>query len=276
MNQKAFFFQADTLVLPPDIPDSLMACELPLEFSKELQGNAEVFDLPALEMPDLQKVQRGEAVITVADIAPDAALPRFWRAIPVRQGLQLLAGGMVEGAGNFGRLFRAFHVAQWRRESRFCGSCGAKNTDASVELARLCPVCGRLEFPRIAPAVITIIINDEGRALLAHNKKFAPGVYSLIAGFNEAGESLEATVAREIREEVHIGVKDIHYEASQPWPFPNSLMLAFSARYASGTIQPDGTEIEDARWFEKDKLPTLPGKASVSYWLINRWIAGTL
>jgi NAD+ diphosphatase len=124
--------------------------------------------------------------------------------------------------------------------------------------------------------VITIIINDEGKALLAHNKKFLPGVYSLIAGFNEAGESLEAAVAREIREEVHIGVQDIRYIASQPWPFPNSLMLGFSARYASGTIRPDGVEIEDAQWFRRDALPKLPGAGSVSRYLIGRWLDGTL
>jgi NAD+ diphosphatase len=174
-------------------------------------------------------------------------------------------------------MLRAFHIAQWRRESRFCGSCGSPNGDAdSGELARQCPACGRLEFPRISPAVITIIINDEGKALLAHNKKFAPGVYSLIAGFNEAGESLEHTVAREIREEVNIEVRDIRYIASQPWPFPNSLMLGFAARYASGDIKPDGVEIEDARWFGRDALPGLPGLGSVSRYLIGRWLDGNL
>jgi NAD+ diphosphatase len=99
-------------------------------------------------------------------------------------------------------------------------------------------------------------------------------VYSLIAGFNEAGESLEATVAREIREEVGLEVRDIRYIASQPWPFPNSLMLGFTARYASGELRPDGLEIEDARWFGRDNLPLLPGFGSVSRSLIEGWIAG--
>ena len=101
-------------------------------------------------------------------------------------------------------------------------------------------------------------------------------MYSLIAGFNEAGESLEDTVVREIREEVNIEVRDIRYVASQPWPFPNSLMLGFSARYASGTIRADGREIEDAAWFGKDALPLLPGSGSVSRYLIGRWLAGTI
>jgi NAD+ diphosphatase len=174
-------------------------------------------------------------------------------------------------------MLRAFHIAQWRRESRFCGSCGASNRDADTgELARLCPACGRLEFPRISPAVITIIVNGEGKALLAHNKKFVPGVYSLIAGFNEAGESLEETVARETGEEVNIEIRDIRYVASQPWPFPNSLMLGFTARYASGEIKPDGVEIGDARWFSREELPALPGPGSVSRYLIKRWIDGNL
>jgi NAD+ diphosphatase len=124
--------------------------------------------------------------------------------------------------------------------------------------------------------VITIIINDRREALLAHNRKFADGVYSLIAGFNEAGESLEATVAREIREEVGLEVRDIRYIASQPWPFPNSLMLGFAAHYAAGEIRPDGEEIMDARWFNPDTLPNLPGFGSVSRDLINNWLEGKL
>jgi NAD+ diphosphatase len=133
-----------------------------------------------------------------------------------------------------------------------------------------------MEFPRISPAVITIIINDKGEALLAHNKRFTSGVYSLIAGFNEAGESLEATVVREIREEVSVEVKDIRYIRSQPWPFPNSLMLGFTASYASGAIQPDGVEIEDARWFSREDLPLLPGSGSVSRYLIGLWLENKL
>jgi len=169
-------------------------------------------------------------------------------------------------------MLRAFHITQWRRESLFCGSCGTRNTWAPDELARLCPACGRLEYPRIAPAVITFITNDEDKALLAHNSKFTPGMYSLIAGFAEPGENLETAVAREIREEVNIEVRDIRYVMSQPWPFPNSLMAGFSARYASGTIKPDGVEIEDAQWFSRDNLPMLPGHGSVSRYLIEQWL----
>jgi NAD+ diphosphatase len=124
----------------------------------------------------------------------------------------------------------------------------------------------------VCPAIIVIITDDKDRILLAHNKKFRSGLYSLISGFNEAGESLEDTVAREVREEVNIEVKDAVYVRSQPWPFPNSLMLGFSARYLSGEIRPDGIEIEDARWFDRDNLPELPGEGSLSRFLINLWL----
>ena len=198
--------------------------------------------------------------------------PPRWQAIPVRQAVSLLAGNTASGTIQCSRMLRAFHIAQWRQESRFCGNCGARNIDSPDELARLCPACGRLEYPRIAPAVITFITNDEDKALLAHNKKFTPGIYSLIAGFVEPGENLESAVAREIREEVEIEVRDIRYVISQPWPFPNSLMAGFSARYASGTIRPDGVEIEDAQWFSRDNLPMLPGYGSVSRYLIEQWL----
>jgi NAD+ diphosphatase len=230
---------------------------------------ADFFSIPSLNATDL---------MDVVMLPEEGEIPPGWKAVPVRQVLDQLSGGfMLDGFGAAGRILRAYHIAQWRRDSRFCGSCGAPNADAPGDfLARQCKNCGRLEFPRISPAVITIITNDKGEALLAHNKKFINGVYSLIAGFNEAGESLEGTVDRETREEVGIEVKDIRYVRSQPWPFPNSLMLGFAARYASGEIKPDGIEIEDARWFKKDDLPPLPGPGSVSRYLIGLWLDGSL
>jgi NAD+ diphosphatase len=273
VNGGAFFFQGNCLLLPADIPDSRMDAGLCPDLAGEFEA-PDYYELPAVD-PSAGGAETAGPIGCVS-VSPECSLPPRWRALPVRQALSLMGGGMVEGRGALGRLLRAFHIAQWRRESRFCGSCGAANTDARDELARLCPACGRLEYPRIAPAVIVIIINDQGEALLAHNKKFLNGVYSLIAGFNEAGENLEATVAREIREEVNIAVREIRYITSQPWPFPHSLMLGFSARYASGTVRPDGIEIEDARWFSADALPPLPGTGSVSRYLINRWLAGTL
>jgi NAD+ diphosphatase len=264
----AYLFQGTNLVVGEEVPDNGVSGGTPLEAVARDFKTCEIFEIPAVEGP--------APVITVS-IPADRPLPPGWRTVPVRQSLSQCTGGTVpEGRELTGRMLRAFHISQWRAESRFCGSCGTQNTDAPEELARQCPACGRLEFPRIAPAVITLIINDSGEALLAHNKKFAPGVYSLIAGFNEAGEGLENTVVREIREEVNIEVRNIRYITSQPWPFPNSLMLGFTARYASGVLRPDGREIEDAQWFPRNKLPLLPGTGSVSRYLINHWINGKL
>ncbi|GHU15958.1 NADH pyrophosphatase [Spirochaetia bacterium] len=265
-----YLFQGSSLVVSNDVPDTAVADGVSADAVRQAFSGEGVsidrFEIPALDAP---------GTISGAVLKKDAPVPALWRAVPVRQGLSLLtAGTTVDGTGPIGRMLRAYHVAQWRQDSAFCGSCGTKNIDAPDELARLCPACGRREYPRISPAVITIILNDDGRALLAHNKKFADGVYSLIAGFNEAGESLEATVAREIREEVGIEVRDIKYITSQPWPFPNSLMLGFTARYAGGEIRPDGIEIEDAKWFTRDTLPKLPGNGSVSRYLINGWLEG--
>jgi NAD+ diphosphatase len=119
--------------------------------------------------------------------------------------------------------------------------------------------------------VIVLITNDRDEVLLAHNANFLNRVYSLVAGFVEAGESLEAAVKREVREEVNIEVGEIRYAASQPWPFPNSLMLGFTARHTGGEIRPDGTEILDARWFSRENLPNLPGNGSIARRLIEQW-----
>jgi NAD+ diphosphatase len=263
--KKYFVFQGTSLLTPENMSDGVHKVDPQniAELLRQFPGDkADSFSVPSLD---------GSGAIN-AVMLNSSDIVVGWKQVPVRQALSLMAHGAIAEGVEAGQFLRAFHIAQWRSESRFCGCCGSKNVDANTELARLCPSCGHLEFPRIAPAVITIIVNDKDEALLAHNKKFSSGMYSLIAGFNEAGESLEATVAREIMEEVSLEVKDIRYIKSQPWPFPNSLMVGFFARYAGGTIKPDGIEIEDAQWFSKDKLPTLPGYGSVSRYLIELWL----
>ena len=272
MNEKAFFFQSDALLLPVDFPDSLINSGLPLELSKDFEKAAiDLFEIPAIDSP----VNRHDSVIRAVSVPPQAALPDNWRSVPVRRVLALFSTAET-GAVDGGAVIRACHIAQWRQNSRFCGTCGAKNNDVRGEAQRVCPECGRTEFPRICPAVIVVITDDKDRILLAHNKRFKAGVYSHISGFNEAGETLESTVIREIDEEVNIKVKDITYVRSQPWPFPNSLMIGFKARFLSGTILPDGDEIEDAAWFNRDNLPELPAEGSLSRFLINRWLSGNL
>ena len=266
-----YIYQGNSIVVPFDTPDS----RIQEEISQELTHAAfdGMYGTDSFSVSALDGHENIRAIIL-----PEIDLPPGWKALPLRQALNIMTGGTIaDGIGSVGRIFRSYHIGLWRKESRFCGSCGAANRDADTsETARQCPVCERLEFPRISPAVITIITNDREEALLAHNINFTSGIYSLIAGFNEAGESLEATVAREIKEEVNLDVKDIRYIRSQPWPFPNSLMLGFSARYSGGELRPDGIEIEDAQWFSRDRLPDLPGNGSVSRYLINLWLEGKL
>ena len=298
MNTTAFFFQGDFLVLPADIPDSQMDKEISLDYLKDYDSanlktglDAKgspfgIFEIPAIDSSIItNSLADGVKTICCVSVPTEYKLPAGWRAVQIRQSLSQIIGGVEKDSASESafdlkssvcRLFRAYHIVQWKRDYQFCASCGIRNIDSPIELARLCPGCGRLEFPRISPAVITIIINDEDKALLAHNKIYAPGVYSIIAGFNEAGESIENTVVREIREEVGLEVRDVRYIASQPWPFRNSLMLGFCARHASGAIRVDGVEIEDAQWFSRDNLPKFPGSGSISRYLISRWVAGTL
>lgn len=168
---------------------------------------------------------------------------------------------------------RAVQLVEWARTHRFCGRCGEPTEETPGERARRCPACGLLAFPRLAPAVIVLVERDDGRALLARNSRFPSSMYSCLAGFVEPGETLEQAVEREIREEVGIEVGDLRYMGSQPWPFPHSLMLGFTARWKSGEIQVDGKEIADARWFAPDDLPSIPPRMSIARHLIDGWLS---
>ncbi|MGH2559987.1 MAG: NAD(+) diphosphatase [Thermomicrobiales bacterium] len=167
---------------------------------------------------------------------------------------------------------RAAQIVAWDRDHQFCGRCGGPTEDHPRERAKRCPACGMLQFPRLSPAVITLV-EREGEVLLARGPHFAPGMYSVLAGFVEPGESLEEAVAREIDEEVGIAVDEVRYFGSQPWPFPHSLMIGFMARYASGEILMDEREIADAGWFTPHNLPGLPGRISIARRLIDTYLA---
>lgn len=163
---------------------------------------------------------------------------------------------------------RAIQIIEWDRTHQYCGHCATPMTQLPTERAKRCPQCQLRQYPRLSPAVIMLISKGE-KLLLARAPRFRSGMYSVLAGFVEPGESLEETVAREVREEVGIEIQNIRYFGSQPWPFPNSLMVGFTAEYASGTITPDPTEIEAANWFDKTELPPIPGELSIAYKLIH-------
>jgi NAD+ diphosphatase len=267
----AFVFQGANLALPDAVEDAQAFAFISREAVFGSFGGAERWPAGGFcEIPRLD----GRGSIAAFMLDEGAPLPGGWKSVPVRQALAAGSRGMVSGSSPEGLLFRAFHIMQWRRDSVYCGSCGGLNGDGPAGLSRICPVCGRTEFPRISPAVIVRVTNHSDGILLAHNAAFSNQVYSLIAGFVEAGESLEATVRREIREEVNIEVDQIRYIASQPWPFPNSLMLGFAAVYAGGSLRPDGEEILDARWFTRETLPALPGNGSIARRLIEEWRRG--
>lgn len=163
---------------------------------------------------------------------------------------------------------RAVQLIDWDRNHRFCGRCAAPTVTRAAERARECPACGLSSYPRIAPAVMALVRRGH-KLLLARGPHFPPGMYSALAGFAEAGESLEQCLAREVAEEVGVQVSQIRYFASQPWPFPNSLMVAFHCEWAGGEIRPQDGEIESAGWFDVSQLPTLPGRISIARRLID-------
>ncbi len=172
---------------------------------------------------------------------------------------------------NFSLAGRAIQILQWNRDHKYCGRCGTEMLIRRTELAKNCPTCDFVSFPRISPAVIMSIVRGK-EILLARSPRFPKGMYSTLAGFVEPGETLEDTVIREIREEVNVDVCDITYIGSQPWPFPHSLMIGFTTRYAKGDIQIDNNEIEDAQWFSIDNLPVLPTRISIAHHLIQLFI----
>jgi NAD+ diphosphatase len=198
----------------------------------------------------------------VLEIEPTAPLPRDMQLTGLRSLFAVVDEPLAALAG------RAFQVKEWHRNYRFCGRCGTATGIRATEQARSCPQCKYTTYPPVTPAIMVLI--TRGRELLLARRPTAePGRYSALAGFVEPGEMLEDTVRRETREEVGVEVDDIRYFGSQPWPFPHSLMVAFTANYAGGDLRPDGVEIEDARWFDPSRLPKLPPSISISRRLIE-------
>ena len=199
------------------------------------------------------------------EVAPGFLLPGGWQASPVRE----LSGKVP--AWEMALASYAVRVLDFDRSNAFCGRCGAGTQPLTTERARVCPACSRVIYPRISPAIIVLVKKGE-EVLLARSSRFPTGVFSVIAGFNEPGENLEQTVCREVSEEVGIAVRNIRYFGSEPWPFPDSLMIGFVADHAGGEIRIDQKEIEAAGWFSRDTLPPVPSKESISRALIGAWI----
>ncbi|MCH7312022.1 NAD(+) diphosphatase [Acinetobacter sp. ANC 4805] len=205
--------------------------------------------------------------VIARDLLHNEIIPIGYQLVPIRQLLQYWNHQQFEEAS------RAVQLLEWRRNHQFCGRCGVKTQQSIDQFAMMCPSCGYNQYPRVNPCVITIITRNDDEILLARTTRNKT-MYSLIAGFVEVGETLEQAVRRETLEEVGLHIKNIQYLASQPWPFPSNLMVAFKAEYHSGEIELQEKEISDAQFFKFDQLPEIPFKGSIAYAMIMHIIYG--
>lgn len=202
----------------------------------------------------------------VTDSASQPALPSGMALMNLRRLYGRLDEAHLWLAG------RAIQLVDWDRTHQYCSRCGARTYTATDERVKKCPNCAHSSYPRLSPAVIVQVTRQgkNGREiLLARSKRYKTPMYSVLAGFVEPGETLEMCIRREIREEVALEVKNIRYFGSQPWPFPNSLMIAFTAEYDSGDIVLEEAELVDAQWFCPDNLPPYPPPMSIANHLIE-------
>ena len=169
---------------------------------------------------------------------------------------------------------REAELAEWHRTNRRCGCCGSEMAPHANpnECALVCTACGYTVYPRIAPAVI-ILVTKGDKVLLQRNTHYRGVVWSLVAGFVDAGENLEDAIRREVREEASIDVKDIRYFGSQTWPFPSNIMIGFRAEYAGGELKPDGEEVVESGWFDREHLPEIPRPGSIARAMLDAWVA---
>ena len=250
-------FQGDQVLLLPEG----VACRLPVWRDV----------LPAaMGQTPMHAFTQGARRVFLLNAQPGCAAPeglafesvRVFRALPAQLDQYLLV--------------TAYHLAAWYAKHRFCGACGGRPAPAPDERALVCPQCGLIQYPVIAPAVI-VAVTDGDRLLLARNAKGAFRLFTVIAGFVEVGETLEQTVEREVFEEVGLHVRDIRYIASQPWGFTQSMMVGFHARLnGAADITLQTSELSEAGWFRADELPEHAGSASIAYMLIDLFRQGKL
>lgn len=248
MNEVRIIFQGDRLWLPLE-PASGLA-------------------LPEIEVDTRLRLPEGHLVLKVAE---DQSVPEGVEALGLRDAFSRLDLKEWVRAG------RAYQWLEWEAGHRFCGHCATALVPGEGN-SRRCPACNSVVFPSNATAIIVLIARGKGpdrELALARSPHFKPGVYSAVAGFTEPGESLEQAVHREVGEELGISVHRLRYFGSQPWPFPNGLMVAFLADHLSGELRPDPVELEDARWFRVDDLPPLPSTLSIARWMLDAAVAET-
>ncbi|GCE31032.1 NADH pyrophosphatase [Dictyobacter alpinus] len=191
-------------------------------------------------------------------------IPANWQGVGLRE-LYSLMDGIEYTIATY-----ASQIINWHQTSRYCPVCGSPMASVPGGWGRRCTRGDYSGYPPVIPAMI-VLIYDGDRILLSHKPGWGKR-YGLIAGFVEPGETLEECVHREVKEEAGIEIDNLHYIKSQPWPFPNQLMVGFTARYKSGTLQPQDNELDDVRWFTRETLPETPPNISLAYMLISDWL----
>jgi NAD+ diphosphatase len=199
-------------------------------------------------------------------VGADVPEPEGWQWCGLRSLFLQIPDPLLALAG------RSSQVAEWDRSHRYCGRCGTPTLTKPDERAKQCLACGHVVYPRVSPAMMVLVTRGR-ELLLARTNRFPNAMYSALAGFVELGESIEDCIHREVREEVGVEVDNLVYFASQSWPFPHSLMIAYTAEYAAGDLRPCNAEIADAKWFPLDALPQLPSPVSISRALIDATVA---
>jgi NAD+ diphosphatase len=247
-----FAFQGDKLLVYREGPVRVPLAGGPADLGLDVTFRWKVGDLD------------GRACLAV-EVGPDAGPPEGL----VFRDMRSFFFGVDE---DFFRMAgRARQIVGWHATHRFCGRCGGETEPVSGELAKRCTRCGMMHYPRLSPAAIVLVERGD-QILLARSPGFPKGMYSALAGFVEPGESIEETLIREVREEVGVEVENLNYFGSQPWPFPNSLMIGFTVDYAGGELTPEPGEIEDAGWYTAENLPQLPPETSIARAMIDDFV----
>jgi len=240
------------LIHDNDHPWSLSVMSLLNDNSKALLSNAELFHVGP---------HRGEQcyLALIEEPVNDKDLIHFRALMPLISPCeeQLIS--------------RALQLITWKKQHQFCGQCGQPTTASRSEIAMICESCTIHYYPRISPCMMCLIVQGD-KCLLAHHHRQSEGMYSTLAGFVEAGESIEQTVHREVMEEVGLKVNNLRYFASQPWPFPHQLMVGYFVDYESGDIDLQDEEIADAQWFRYDQLPMVPPSSTLSGKMIEAFV----
>jgi NAD+ diphosphatase len=233
---------------PPTLPTFADLMRLSVDGARHYLGRLEGIDCIAIR------------------VAADTPEPAGWQWRGLRTLFLQVSDPLLALAG------RAFQIVEWDRSHQFCGRCGARLRDRAGERAKECPACGHVVYPRVSPAMMVLVTRGK-ELLLARANRFPQAMYSALAGFVEPGESIEDCIHREVREEVGVEVDRLQYVASQSWPFPHSLMIAYTAEYAGGDMRPCDEEIVEAGWFPIDALPQLPNPVSIARQLIDATVA---